>query len=131
MTLSSTVELRDLALPLDLGTYGPGDVVPERHVLDMTLTIDPSLVFIDADHMDRVFDYDPLIADIDRLAAKTHYETQEYLISRIVELCAGYHEVRAVDLTLRKMPVRNGSGSLGVRLSAGADALQALRQSMT
>ena len=54
--MKSTIELRELALEPSLGTYGQGDVVPDVHLLDLTLTLDPKLVFIDADGMDRVFD---------------------------------------------------------------------------
>ncbi|WP_224824012.1 dihydroneopterin aldolase [Cognatishimia sp. MH4019] len=125
--MQSTVELRDLVIACDIGTYGPGDVVPDAHVLDLTLKIDPELVFIDADGMDRVFDYDPLVVEIDRLARDGHYHTQERLMTRIVEACAGYAEIEAVDIALRKSPVLAGAGSLGVRLVVPADQLAAVR----
>lgn len=128
MTLQSCVELTGLHLATDLGTYGPDDVVPDVHILDMTLTLDPDLVLIEADGMDRVFDYDPLIAEIDRLARDGHYETQEWLLSRIVDACARYPQIRALDLCLSKRPVLNGSGTLGVRLSVSEDALAARRR---
>lgn len=124
---NSTIELSDLHLTTDIGTYGPGDVVPDVHILDMTLTIDPSLALIDADGMDRVFDYDPLIRDIDRLARDGHYETQERLLSRIVKACAFYPQIQTVELCLSKTPVLNGTGRLGVRLSVGASGLAAFR----
>ena len=63
----STIELKDLQITTDIGTYGPDDVVPDTHILDLRLTIDPKLVLIDDGGMDRVFDYDPLITEIDRL----------------------------------------------------------------
>jgi hypothetical protein len=37
MTRLARIELRDLHLPVSIGTYGPGDVVPDAHVLDLTL----------------------------------------------------------------------------------------------
>lgn len=125
--MNSTIELRALALPLTLGTYGPEDVVPDVHLLDLTLTIDPELVLVDADRMDRVFDYDPLIAEIDRLAAEQHYETQEWLMTRIVSACAAYEAIEAVSLCLSKRPVRRDSGTLGVRLDVDATTLRAIR----
>lgn len=127
MPCQSTVELTDLILPVDLGTYGPDDVVPEAHVLDLTLTIDPALVLIDADGMDHVFDYDPLMDDIDRLARDGHYETQERLMTRILNACAKYAEIEAVEVALRKYPVKNGSGVLGMRLIADAQQMALLR----
>jgi dihydroneopterin aldolase len=124
---SAYIELRDLRLPTDIGTYGPHDVVPEAHVLDLTLWLAPSWVLVAKDDMAHVFDYDPLVAEIDRLAADGHYETQEHLITRIVHACASYPEVEALEISLRKSAVRQGSGSLGVRLSIDAATLNAMR----
>jgi dihydroneopterin aldolase len=125
--LSACVELRDLQLNTNIGTYGPNDVVPDAHTLDLTLWLAPALVLIEHDGMAHVFDYDPLVADIDRLAADGHYETQERLITRIVHACATYPVIEALDIGLRKSPVRQGSGSLGVRVSVDAKTLSALR----
>jgi dihydroneopterin aldolase len=80
----SQVELKDLKIAARIGTYGMGDVVPEAHLLDLTLTIAPDLVLIAQDSMAHVFDYDPLIHQINVLARACHYETQERLMTRIV-----------------------------------------------
>ena len=37
---TAVIELRDLQLKTDIGTYGPEDVKPDVHVLDLTLGID-------------------------------------------------------------------------------------------
>ncbi len=123
MNQHSTIELRDLQIDTDIGTYGPDDCVPDHHWLDLTLQIRPDQVLIDADGMDRVFDYDPLVVEIDRLAADGHYETQERLMTRIVQACAAYPDVIALEIGLRKTPVRKGTGSLGVRLRLDAAGL--------
>lgn len=127
LSLSACVELRDLHLHTDIGTYGPHDVVPDSHVLDLTLWLAPALVLIAQDGMAYVFDYDPLVVEIDRLAADGHYETQERLVTRIAHACAAYSEIEAIDIALRKSPVRQGSGSLGVRVSIDAHTLNTLR----
>lgn len=126
--MRATIELRDLRIATDIGTYGPDDVVPDAHILDMSLTIAPDLVFIEADGMDAVFDYDPLLREIDALARDGHYHTQERLMTRIVGACAVYPEIEAVSLTLRKTPVLGTSGSLGVSLEVGPDVLVGLRE---
>ena len=126
-SMSACVELRDLRLNTDIGTYGPHDVIPDAHVLDLTLWLAPALVMIAQDGMAHVFDYDPLVVEIDRLASDGHYETQERLITRIVHACAAHPEIQALDIALRKSPVRQGSGSLGVRLSVDAHTLNSLR----
>jgi dihydroneopterin aldolase len=67
--------------------------------------------------MANVFDYDPLIKEIDRIAEDGHYETQERLMTRIAQACAAYLEIKTIEISLRKAPVRNNTGVLGVRLS--------------
>ncbi|QWD20722.1 dihydroneopterin aldolase [Polynucleobacter paneuropaeus] len=123
----AAIELRDLKLQTQIGTYGPGAVIPKEHILDLTLWIDAKLVLISEDIMKNVFDYDPLIIEIDRLAADCHYETQERLMTRIVQACALYSEIKALDISLKKSPVSADSGSLGVRLSVDSQTLNSLR----
>lgn len=127
MAAHSYVELKDLQISVQIGTYGPQDVVPEAHLLDLTLTIASPLVMIPRDEMTLVFDYDPLIRQIDLLARADHFETQERLITRIAEICAGYRQIEALDVCLRKRPVLSGTGTLGVRLVVDAEAMAALR----
>ncbi len=126
----SYVELKDLQIAARIGTYGPHDVVPDMHLLDLTLRVAPHLVMIAQDEMALVFDYDPLIRKIDALARASHYETQERLITRIVEACAAYLQIEALDVCLRKRPVLSGSGTLGVRLIVDAEGMDALRSAV-
>ena len=127
MTTNACIELKDLQLQTQIGTYGPGAIIPKQHLLDLTLWIDSKLVFISEDVMENVFDYDPLVIEIDRLAGDGHYETQERLITRIVHACAQYPEIESLQINLRKAPVHAGSGSLGVRLSVNKTSLDGLR----
>ena len=125
--MNSYIELKDLEIKTNIGTYHTGEVVPSAHILDLHLTISPRYVFIEEDLMDRVFDYDPLIAKISKTASTGHYETQERLISKIAFVCAENKEIIAADIYLRKFPVSPETGTLGVRLQIDQDDLQALR----
>ena len=127
MTLTSTIELRDMILPTDIGTYGPDNLVPHHHLLDLTLCIAPTKVLIPSDGMVHVFDYDPLIVDIRTLAKTGHRETQEWLISQIAHLCATSDNIQGADIFLRKFPIHEESGTLGVRLTLQQDDLAKLR----
>ncbi len=129
MTTNPCIELRDLELSTEIGTYGPGDIIPKQHLLDLTIWIDSTLVLISTDLMECVFDYDPLVIEIDRLACDGHYETQERLITRIVEACAKYLEIESIEIGLKKLPVRSETGSLGVRLSVDSATLNRIRSS--
>jgi FolB domain-containing protein len=124
---TACIELKDLWLETQIGTYSAEEAIPRQHLLDLTLWIDAQLVLVSQDLMENVFDYDPLVIEIDRLAADCHYETQERLITRIVEACAKYSEIKAMDISLRKSPVRAESGSLGVRLSVDSSTLNTFR----
>lgn len=117
MSCKACIELRDLKLNTQIGTYHANDVIPDHHLLDLTLWIQSTLILIAEDGMEHVFDYDPLVLEIEQLASEQKYETQERLTSRIVKACAKYTQIESLEICLRKAPVRNLSGSLGVRLS--------------
>lgn len=125
MTCHATIDLRDMRLACRIGHYGPGQDVPDTHFLDLCLTVTPDLVQIAADDMAHVFDYDPLLAQIDQIARARHYTTQEYLLTQIAAACAAYPKVRGLDAYLRKAPVLGGT--VGVRLVLAADDLADLR----
>lgn len=129
MTIQAFIELRDLKLLTQIGTFAVASDAPKEHLLDLTIGIDAKLVLIDSDTMTLVFDYDPLVRDIDRLSRDGRYETQERLITRIVTACATYPEIISVDINLRKGPVLNASGSLGVRVNLDQAAFSALKHS--
>lgn len=124
---SAVIELRDLVLKTDIGTYGPHDIQPDVHLLDLTLGIATHQVLITQDGMAHVFDYDRLMLEIDRLSADVHYETQERLITRIAVACAAYPAIMTIDISLKKSPVRLGSGSLGIRLTLDETETDGLR----
>ena len=130
MTATALIELTDLEIATDIGTYGPDDVLPEAHILDLTLHVAPDKVLIAEDGMDHVFDYDPLVLELEALAADGHYHTQERLISRMAAACAAHDAVEALEIALRKRPVRAGTGALGVRLCLDAGDLARLREDM-
>ena len=127
MSCTASIELRGLSLKTQIGTYQDGDIIPDEHLLDLTLWIDSNLVLITKDEMSRVFDYDPLVLEIERLAIDGHYETQERLMTRIVQACAACPQIQSLEISLKKSPVRNNSGSLGVRLRVGKEDLSNMR----
>ena len=126
--MNSTVELTELELDCELGTYSLNNIVPSAHLLDLKLSINAELVLIKTDGMINVFDYDPLIAEIARLARDGHYETQEKLLTRIVTACADQPQITAIEVYLRKTPVTSKGGTLGIRLKIDAERLAHLRE---
>jgi len=129
MTECSQINIRDLHLPCVIGHYAPGTKVPNTHFLDLTLTITPELVRVETDDMALVFDYDPLLIQLNEIAGAQHYVTQEYLLTQIVIACAIYPQILAVDAQLRKGPVQGGS--IGVRMVLSEDDLAAMRATLS
>lgn len=127
MPSTAHIELRDLKIAARIGTYGSNDVVPNAHLLDLRLTISAQQVLIPVDDMALVFDYDPLIVRIDAVSRSAHFQTQERLITLIVEICADFQQIEAVEICLRKTPVLANTGFLGVRLFVPASDLNAMR----
>lgn len=127
MPSRGVIEMKDIRLAAVIGTYGPDTIAPDMHLLDLTLAVSSTLILIAEDGMAGVFDYDALSAEIDRLARDGRYETQERLVTRIVAACAAFREIEALEIALRKAPAPGGSGSIGVRLSVDAAALDAMR----
>lgn len=127
MTNQAFIELKDLALSTKIGSEQYVQQHSETHLLDLTLLIDTKLVLISDDDMGKVFDYDPLIAEIRKLSENIRYETQERLMTLVVEVCATYRQINAVEIYLRKSPVLADSGSLGVRLCVDKVALSNMR----
>lgn len=126
MAMTAFVELRGLRIGARIGTYGPGDVVPEAHLLDLVLSMPADLVVIADDGMEHVFDYDPLVREIEALARAEHYHTQERLLTRIMAACAREPRIEAVEAALTKTPVLNDSGHRGVRVRLDRAALDDL-----
>ena len=129
MPLTSTIELRDIILPVQIGRYGADDTEPEHHLLDLILFVEASKILIPNDNMVHVFDYDPMVAEIKTLAGKGHRATQEWLISEIAHVCAKYSDIKAAKIYLRKFPVYAQSGTLGVQLWLQEDDLAKIRNS--
>ena len=123
---SSKVRIKDLSLEADIGSYNSKGNMPLVHLLDLSLTVDPSLVLIEDDGMEFVFDYDPLIAKILQLSGECHYHTQERLLTRIIQACASHTEIQSVTLNLRKTPVVN-DGFLGLEVTVDNKYLDGLR----
>lgn len=121
------VELKNLELQTQIGTYAVNAVVPKKHLLDLTLWINSKWILISEDQMDLVFDYDPLISIIQHLAQECHYETQERLVTRIIESCAKFPVIESMEIGLRKMPVASNSGELGIRVSVDKTTLNNFR----
>ena len=127
MQSNACIELKDLKLQTQIGSYGPDATVPKEHLLDLTLFIDSKLVFIAEDLMENVFDYDPLVLKIIQIAGDGHYETQERLMTRIIQICSKYPEIKSLEISLRKSPDFANSGSIGVRLSIDQNTLADIR----
>lgn len=132
MPLRSTIELTDVPVKAQICVAVLGESDPYEHALDLTLVVNPSLVLVQKDGMRHVFDYDPLLEKIHAVSQNKQFDTQEYLASLIVQCCAQFEQIEAVEICLKKYrPDGAGGkicGTIGVRLVVTGDDLAALRQ---
>ncbi|MGY6548713.1 MAG: dihydroneopterin aldolase [Roseinatronobacter sp.] len=126
MSITATVELRDLVLDTVI-CYGPADGLAQAHLLDLTLHLSQDLVLVAEDSMAHVFDYDPLVARIDAMSRGRQFATQEFLMTQVVAACLQEPQITAVEVALRKRPVLDGTGTLGLRLMLSEAACTELR----
>lgn len=127
MSLVTTIEFEGLPLKTHIGSFGPGVPDPYEHSLDLMIVVDSLLVLIDEDDMERVFDYEPLLAQIDEIAQERQYETQEMLMTRILACCSGYGAIQGVEMCLKKTQPQSGESTIGVRLLVSGEQFEALR----
>ena len=131
MSVSSTIELTGVPVKATIGLFPTGESDPYEHQLDLKLVIDSSLVLIQEDGMQHVFDYDPLLEQIHAISQNKHYETQEMLASLIVQCCAGFEDIQSVEVCLKKYRSNGNAGTIcgtiGVRLEVAGEQLAALR----
>jgi dihydroneopterin aldolase len=110
------IELRGLELKVHIGTKTPEDIKSDIHLLDLTLGVALGQVLILEDGMEHVFDYDPLIVEIEKLSSDGTYDTQERLATRIAHLCASQRGVRTIEICLKNYLKRGAGSSVGIRL---------------
>jgi len=127
MAYQSSVKLRGLSLNCNIGSFGMNEGVPNKHRLDMELSVEKNLILIEEDKMANVFDYDPLVEEITQISLSGKFNTQEKLITLILKACLKYHQVKAVSLFLYKTPVRT-DGELGITVIISEQELEKLRQ---
>ena len=97
MAYQSSVKLRGLSLNCDIGSYGINEVVPNKHRLDMELLVE-NLILVDHYKMDNVFDYDPLVEEINQISLWQIYARKpDYFI---LKACPKYHQVKVIIISL-------------------------------
>lgn len=85
--------------------------------MDLVLVIDPRLVLIREDGMQHVFDYDPLLEQIDAISRDRRYETQEMLASEVARCCAKFKQIEGIEVCLKKLGLAS-MGALSLARSA-------------
>jgi dihydroneopterin aldolase len=128
MDPSSTVEIHNFRLDFQLGESDKIDNEPYTHLLDLVLTVSPQYILIDTDTMDQVSDYDPLLNAIRALTTGNRFETQEFVVTCIIAICAAFEKIQALEIFLRKKSELLETTSLGVRVSMNRATINGLAQ---
>jgi dihydroneopterin aldolase len=126
MDPSTTVEIHNIRLDFQLGVSNTIDNAPYTHLLDLVINVSPQYVLINTDVMDQVFDYDPLLDAIRALTTGKRFETQEFIVTYIISICAAFDQIQALEIFLRKKAELLETTSLGVRVKIGRTELDRL-----
>ena len=123
----SYIELKNLPLDAKIGEQDHENT-QYRHYLDLKFSIETGYVLLKSDHMQKVYDYDPLVANIKKLASSVNFQTQEYLTNCILNLCLEEKKIMDLEIFLYKKSATGSLGSLGVRLLISSTEMSSLRQ---
>jgi dihydroneopterin aldolase len=109
--------LEDFRLPVSIGIHAHEQGAPQEVLVSVVLELgqewhDPE------DRIDRVLDYDFLRHEIAALARERHFNLQETLCQRIVEICLARANVQRVRVTTRKPAAYPDCRSVGFEIEA-------------
>ncbi len=106
--------MRDFILPVSIGIYDFERAKPQRIVLNIDLYLDDQPVARDA--IDAVLDYDFLRREITALVASQHFNLQETLVERIIDLCLAKACVSAARVSSAKPDIYPDCAAIGFEL---------------
>lgn len=114
---SHRILLEDLALEVDIGFHDFEVGVPQRLLVTVDVTLDPS-AFPAEDRQAAAWDYDIIRSGIHAIVAGRRFNLQETLAREIFAMIADLPGVAALTVTTRKPDVYPDAGAVGVVLSS-------------
>ena len=125
--MKTSIHLEALEIQLRIGICDFERHGPQRYLVDIHLDMETDLVFRDSDDFSGVFDYRYLHDEVLGLAARGHFDTQEFFASEILRLCALRDGVIGFTVHVRKPDVYPDCRSIGLTIAADAQDLERLR----
>ena len=125
--MKAEIFLRDLALPCFIGIHDFERGVRQRMRFNFTLEV--ARLVPPRDEIALVLDYDYLRHGAQALVADRVFDTQEYLLGKLVDIAFAHPAVLAVTVETCKPDVYPDAGGVGCRLQLRREEWQQLRDS--
>lgn len=124
--MKAEIFLRDLALPCFIGIHDFERGVRQRMRFNFTLEVDQLVPL--RDDIGLVIDYDYLRLGAQQLVADRVFDTQEYLLGKLVDIAFSHPRVQAVTVETCKPDVYPDAAGVGCRLQLSREEWQQLRE---
>ncbi|MFN4238626.1 MAG: dihydroneopterin aldolase [Vogesella sp.] len=125
--MQARIFLRDFEVPCFIGIHDFERGVRQRMRFQFALTV--ARLVPAADRIELVLDYDYLRQQTLALVAERVFDTQEYLLGKLVDIVFSHPDVLAATVETCKPDVYPDSGGVGCSLSLTREEWQQLRQS--
>lgn len=108
--------LHDYAIDASIGFHAFERAARQRILVNVELFVPIARSTSSTDTVDDTVDYDFIRHGIGELAGERHYNLQETLIDRIVEMCFAQKPVRAVRVSTEKPDVYPDCRTVGIEV---------------
>lgn len=117
-TEACTIELKGYVCQASIGIYAAEKSAPQRIRLDVVVRIDKAAALFASDQIGSVVDYDYLRCGIAQIVSSQHFELQETLCARILDLCFSKSEVIHATVSSAKLDIYPDCEAIGITVHA-------------
>jgi dihydroneopterin aldolase len=116
MERSNIIFIRDLRLEMNIGIFEQEKRGSQPVLVNAEIALDPALTWRKDDIAETVA-YDELVALVEKISAKKHYELIETFLETAAEEILKVGKVRGVKLSAQKPGILKNTGAVGVEIT--------------
>jgi dihydroneopterin aldolase len=116
-----TYFFRGISLVVSIGLHASERAAPQRIIID--IDYDVRHAGGTADEINGHLDYDGIRRDVERIAARGHFNLQETLCGTILDSLMGHEAVVRARVSTRKPDIYENCDSVGVSMEARRSAV--------
>lgn len=111
-----TITLSNITLKTLIGIHAWEQSVPQKLVLDLTLTTDAALI-AQSDSIDHAIDYEKVVQEILSFANKQHFQLVETFADRLANHLLTHFQTDSVTLTVHKPGALKEAKDVAIRVT--------------